>query len=425
VVVAVPLGLDAYKRLSVGTPEVRLENRYVERDPANLREKSALPTRPGATSLDTFAGGIGRGTYSKPGLFNGDLFVVSGSNLWRYDSDGTQTQITGTIANSGNPYVTWMKGIGYEYLFIADGTNFQYFSEHAAGTLTLSGGVITSQVIKIGTIYYSWSATVDPGTTPDGTSAKPYLAKLGTGLTADEDSLANMVALLNFSGSSGLDYSSSVPGASATVTATSTETTLVVTAIDNTSAGNSIATTVFSGSFLAWTGSTLAGGGGTTLRPVTGYDASEVIKSLTSLAGSVLASVGNTRKFYWINPGEVTIDPLNFASKESQPDNILDMLTVGDQALIMGDGSAENWYATGDFDLPFAPVKGRVYQRGVIEGTPVVVDDGVILVGNNGIVYMIGYQVGGEAVWGVHRISTNTLEERIRRQLRYEQGLTP
>jgi hypothetical protein len=418
------LGLGAYKREVAGKPLVRLENRYVEKDPSNLREHVTLIGRPGAGSLVQLDGGAIRGCYSKPGLFNGDLFVVAGNQFWRYNSQGVALQIAGTIGGDGFPYVTWMKGTGYEYLFIADDTGFQYYSEHASGTLTLTS-TIANQVIEIGGTYYSWAATVDPVTTPDGTSSKPYLALLGTGLSADEDSLANMVKLINFSGTPGIDYSSSVPGANAGVTATSTDTTLVVTAIDNTGFGNAITTSVFSGSGIAWDGSTLSGGGGAELRQVVGYDPSEKIKALTTVSSYVLASVGDTWKFYWIEPGEVTIDPLNFASKESNPDPILDMLTVGDQALIMGAGSTENWYATGDFNAPFAPVKGRVYQRGLVEGTPVVVDDGVILVGNNGVVYEIGYQVGGEVSWGVHRISTNTIEERIRRQLRREQGLTP
>jgi hypothetical protein len=421
---AVPLGVNSYKREVAGKPLVRLENRYVEKDPSNLKEGLTLLGRPGSSSLEQFAGGVIRGTYSKKGMFNNDLFVVSGNQLWRYNSAGVKTQITGTIGGTRFPYVTWMKGIGYENLFIADGDSFQYYSEHAAGTLTITGA-ITSQVIAINGIYYSWAADVNPVTTPDGTSSKPFLALLGTGLTADLDSLANMVKLINYTGLSGVDYSSAVTAANAAVTAISTDTTLVLTAIDNTGFGNAITTTIYSGSLMAWGATTLTGGGGTALQPVTGYDTNEKIKALTTVSGSVLASVAGTWKFYYINPGEVTIDPTNFFSKESSPDNILDMLTVGDQALISGDGSAENWYATGDLTAPFAPVKGRVYQRGVIEGTPVIVDDGVILVGNNGVVYEIGYQVGGEATWGVHRISTNTIEERIRRQLRREQGLTP
>jgi hypothetical protein len=423
--VTIPLGLNTYDRIEVGKPEIELQNRYVEKDAANLREKISLIGRPGAASLVQVTDTPNRGNVFKPGLFQDDLFIFSGASLFRYNSAGVLTQITGTIAGSGFPYATWMKGIGYEYLFIADGTNFWYFSEHANGILTLSGGAISTQVIQIGGIYYSWSATVDPGTTPDGTSAKPYLALLGTGLSADADSLSNMAALINFSGTSGLTYSSSVPGANASVTATPLESTLSVTAIVNTLAGNAIATTIFSGSFLTWTGTTLTGGAGTALRAVTGYGPGETIKALTSVSSYVLASVADTQKFYWINPGDVTIDPLNFAEKESNPDNILDMLTVGDQGLLMGNGSTENWYATGDFTAPFAPVEGRVYQRGVVEGTPVVVGDSTFLVGNNGIVYEIGYSYGTEATWGVHRVSTNSIEERIRRQLRYEQGLTP
>src|SRR6202030_3334322 len=143
--------------------------------------------------------------------------------------------------------------------------------------------------------------------------------------------------------------------------------------------GNAVTTTVPSGSFLTWGAATLTGGGGTVLRPVTGMGASEAAKAVGHVSGYVLVSVGGTSKFYWLNPGTTVIDPLNFASKESNPDTILDMMTVGDQMLISGDGAAENWYATGNFAAPFAPVEGRVYQRGIIEGTPVVINDGVVL----------------------------------------------
>lgn len=422
--VTVPLGLGAYKRTYGGEPEVRLENRFVEKDPTNLREHVTLLTRPGTSLLAAFAGGRLRGSYSKLGLFLSDLFVVSGANFWRQPTGAAATQITGTIAGTSNPYVTWMKGIGYEYLFIADGTLLQYFNTHARGTLT-STGAITSQVIKIGATYYSWSATVN---SPAGTGlvGAPWLALRGAGLNAVEDSLANMVKLINFSGISGVDYSQALTGPSTLYTATSTATTLVATAIDDTSGGNAITTTVPTGANLAWGAATLAGGGGTTLATVTMPETTEVAKALASVSGYALVSVGNSQKFYWINPGETTIDPLDFAEKESNPDNILDMLTVGDQVMIMGNGSTENWYATGNFDAPFAPVEGRVYQRGIVEGTPCVVKDNVILVGNDGVVYSIGLSsLGGSAEWGVHRISDHSMEERIRAQLRLISGLAP
>lgn len=428
--VTVPLAKQAYKRDFAGAADIRLENRFAEAAPTNMREGVALIGRPGTNSLASLAGGGNRGNYTKLGMFGGDLFVVNGQNLWRVNkTTGAATQITGTIANFGNPYVAWMNGIGYQYMFISDGNTVQYFSEHAAGVLTLGAGnhITAGLIIDINGKYFGWSGTVDAGA-PAGTSANPYLAKLATDgvdpAANDAQSLANMVLLLNGSGIPGADYSSTAPGPNADVTATSTETTLVVTAIDGTTAGNAITTSVFAGAAASWGGATLTGGGGTVLRPVTGMGANESARACAGVSGYVLVSVGNSEKFYWINPGEVTIDPLNFASKESNPDNILDMLTVGDQVLICGDGSAENWYASGDITTPFVPQEGRVYRRGVIEGTPVVVNDSVILVGNNGRVYSVGAS-GGEAQWGVKRISTHAIEERIRVRLRFEQGLPP
>lgn len=430
--VSVPLGLAAYKRQYIGAPEVRLVNRYLEVSPTNLKEHVALISRPGTTSLVNLTSGRIRANFSKVGLFNGDLFSVAANSFYRFDGSSL-IPITGVLQGDGYVYSTWMKGIGYEFQFISDGYTLQYYTTHAMGVLTLSGGSITSQVIEIGGTYYSWSANVNTGT-PDGTSGTPYLALLGTatpdanGLTGDASSLANMAALLNFSGS-GSQYSSTVPGANPDVTATALTTvfgsTLTLTAIADLSTGNTVTTSIFSGSHLAWTSTTLTGGGNQALQTVTGMGDGEVPKGLTNVSGYVLVSVAYSQKFYWLNPGETVIDPLNFAEKESNPDNISEMVTVGDQAIICGDGSTENWYATGNFDAPFAPVEGRVYKRGVLEGTAVVVKDSVIVVGDDGIVYSIGYATGDTAQFGVHRISNHGIEERIRTQIRSLQSLSP
>jgi len=532
-------------------PEIRLENRYLEQDPSNLREKTALLSRPGTTPLATFGNGPIRGTYSKDGLMSSDLFVVSGPSLFRYNTAGTKTQITGTIFGSGNPSIAWMKGIGYERLFIADSLALQYYDggSHAVGTLTLSGGSITNQVItidgvyytwsnvggfsvndngtsshpwkallgasdavslqnmanllnfagvpgvnfspgltapaahvtatapqasatgtftlaggpitnqviQVGTIWYTWSAAVDDNT-PNGTSSTPYKAALGS---TDAQSLANMAKLLNFTGTPGVDFSSAIVGPNPYVTATSTATTLVVTASTAGTVGNSVATAVFSGAFLTVGAATLAGGGAATTLVVTSNsvyaDGNAItttvvsgsflawgggtlsggnvhaLKSvaypgqfgplaLASVSSYLLASEAGTQIFYWLNPGAVVIDPLDFASKESNPDNILDMVTVGDQVVICGNGSTENWYASGNFDAPFLPIEGRVYQRGAIQGTLVRVKDSVVLIADDMIVYAIGYQFGNTAQWGVHRISDHGIEERIRTELRSEDG---
>jgi len=281
--VTLPLGIHAYKRDFPAAPEIELVNRYVEKAPTNLIESIRLIARPGTTSLEQFGAGPIRGCYYKDGLFGGDLFVVSGDTLFRYDGT-TTTAITGTLPGSGNPYVTWMKGIGYEYLFIADGTDLQYYDA-----------------------------------------------------------------------------------------------------------------------------------GGDSLGAVAMPDMNETAKALTNLNGFVLVSVLDTQKVYFIRPGEITIAALDFLSKESNPDPVNDLLTVGDRALVMGAGSTESWYATGDVDAPLAPTAGLAFARGVVDGTPVVVRESVIVVGNDGVVYEVGA--------GVRQISTNGIEERIRTRLRFEQGL--
>lgn len=442
--VTLPLGMQAYSRRYAGEPEIRLVNRYIEKDPANLREKIALISRPGSQALAEGNTGLGRSNFSKVGLFGGDLFSVIGTDLFRIQSAQT-IQVTGTLANVGNGYVyeAWMKGIGYEYMFLSDGQSLQYYSTRSRGTLTLAGGSITDfdaggQKIKIGAVYYAWSAAVDSGA-PAGTSGNPYRAKLGTaapdayGLTGDQSSLKYMELLLNLSGTGGSDYSTAVVAPSTTVTATGPSdqlapATLVLVALTDGGGGDLVTTTVptNTGGYLAWSAATLTGGGNQALQTVTGMGATEVPGAITSLSGYILVAVAGTSKLYWINPGEVIIDPLNFASKESNPDNISQMITVGDQSLIMGDGSTENWYATGNFDAPFAPIDGRVYKRGTLAGTAVVVGDSVFLVGDDLKVYSIGYTgAGTDAQYGVHRISTHGIEERIRTQVRFLQGFPP
>jgi hypothetical protein len=426
-VVTVPLGQTAYKRQYSGAPEVVLKNRFLEKSPSNLREHATLLARPGSDALVLLSGGPSRGKFTKLGFFGGDLFVICGPNLFRVNSTtNLATQITGTIAGAGFVYMTWEKGVGYEYLFIADGTSLQVFSEHAYGVLTVTANPAEGDIIRIGTTYYGWRADVEFNS-PAGTLANPYWAKRST-LTGIQDtdkaaSLENMAALLNYSGAPGLDFSSAVPGPAADVSAVSDTDRLTVQAIVNTSAGNAIATTVQTGAVESWANTTLIGGGGTVLRTIAMPNAGEVAKAVATTSSYVLVSVGNAQKFYWLNPGELVIDPLNFAAKESNPDNILDMNAVGDQVLISGTESTENWYATGNLAAPFAPVQGRVYQRGIIEGTAVTVGDSVIFVGNDGVVYSVGYSAGADAQFGVRPISDNAIAERIRTTLRREQGL--
>lgn len=421
----VPLGASAYRRLYAGEPEIILLNRWLEKNPSNLREHTALLARPGTTFINSFSPGSYsaltpmRGNFALNGLFNESLFVACGETLYRINADMSVTTITGVLGNGNvHPEVAWQKGIGYERLFISDGLNLQFYAgtTHATGTLS---GTPTTQTIKIGTTYYIFAAAITGG---DGSVGNPFQVH------NSPNAFDNLVAALNASGTPGTDYSTLITAQNASVMGTAqgspSTTSVLVTARAAGAGGNSIATVVTSGAGIAWTHATLTNGGIDALQGVSFPDGAAV-SSLAQVSSYVLASKANTQQFYWINPGEVTIDPLNFASKESSPDPIVSMRTVGDQVLMMGAHSTENWYATGNSAAPFAPIEGRVYQRGSHPGSAVILGDAVVLVGDDGRVYTVGYQYTEDVSWGIQRISDNGIEERIRRQTRREAGLTP
>lgn len=407
--------MGAYKRDYAGAPEIKLVNRFIESMPSNLREQMSLLARPGTNLLtsaaaDTSAGLIRR-LYTKIGLFNNDLFIVSGGNFYRYTASGGELiPITGFIG-SGIPKLTWDSGIGYQHLFIADGTLLQYYAggSHATGTLT--GSYSSSQVLDIGGTYYGYNAAVDTNS-PDGSAAHPWLCNPGT------DPITAMANMLNYIGTPGADFSTNLRGANTEVTAVANggppASSLTLTAITDLAAGNLITTTI-SGSGMSWGAATLAGGGVHSLFGVY-VPTGEPINAVCSLDHYVMASVGGSNKMFFIQPGDVTIDTLNFFSKESNPDPIYDLLTFGDTFLACGPGSIENWYATGDLNAPFAPIEGRTTARGIIDGSLVLVQDTPVLLGSDGVVYTY--------TQGLTRVSTHGIEERIREQLRSAAGIT-
>ena len=411
---ALQFGMGAYKRDFAGAPEIQLLNRFIEQMPTNTIEKVGLLARPGTNMLLTAApsvpGGLIRKCFSKPGMFQGDLFIVSGGSLYRYSEPTATLQlINGTIGN-GQVKMTWVGGEGYKYLFISDGLLLQYYKGGSVASGTLSG-TASNQVVDIGGTYFSWNTSVDTNS-PAGTAAHPWLCN------PEGDYLQALSNAINFVGTPGVDFSTNLLGQNALVTSYTTggppATSMTVAAYDDTTNSNSIVTTV-TGTGLSWTGATLSGGGNQNLHGVY-VPTGEPVNALCTLDGYVMVSIASKNKMYFINPGATVIGALNFFSKESNPDPILDLLTVGDTFLALGSGSIETWYATGNADAPFAPIEGRTEARGVVEGTSVLVQDIPIVVGADGIVYTVQQ--------GLTRISNNGIEERIREQLRSAAGVT-
>lgn len=408
-----PLGQSAYNRAFGQGPEIVLRNRFFERAPTNLADGVSLLARPGSTFFKSVGIGPIRATYYERGAFDNDLFVVSNNQLFRVTAaDGTVIPITGTIQLDGSPEMTIVTGPGYEHLFIADGQTLQYYdnTSFADAVLTLTPDTppdLDTQTVSIDGVYYQFAA--DPTTgTPDGSMGDPYLVDVGSD---DEESLANLRAAINATGTPGTTYSEEITTPHATVQATASDTTtLTVQCLFRGTAGNAIVVTI-TGDHLAWDNGTLTGGGNDVLFGVPTPDDVGIV-SVATLASYVLAVAAQSRRWYYIEPGEVTIDPLNFYEAEQFPDDIQNVRTVGDTAYFFKDRHSETWGPTGIAEDPFQREGGLAFSRGAISGTPVVVNETVLLVSDDGVVR--------DAARGLKRISNHGIEERIRLALKAE-----
>lgn len=100
------------------------------------------------------------------------------------------------------------------------------------------------------------------------------------------------------------------------------------------------------------------------LAAVTFPDGASVVKVI--VAGSrVVAIRADTGKFYWSDPLGTTIDALDFATAENQPDRLLDCLFLDGVLFLFGKETVELWPLTTDAALPFQALQGRVIERGI------------------------------------------------------------
>lgn len=110
---------------------------------------------------------------------------------------------------------------------------------------------------------------------------------------------------------------------------------------------------------------------GTTISLITIPDG-QLVSSVATINGYFIFSITNTQKFYWLEPGETTVDPLNFASAERIPDPIVSVNVVSDEVWFLGLSGPEVWTPTGDALAPFQRVSGRVYKEGCFSRDTVV-----------------------------------------------------
>jgi hypothetical protein len=153
---AIPLGTTDSSRSVASVPDINVYNRYFEQDPTNLQNQVALLCRPALRKWLTVGVGPIRAVYSCPGAFSEALFVVSGETLYRIDTDETVTSI-GSV--TGTSFVSM--AATYQYLFIANGTDLQYYDGVSLNTIVVPDG---DGIVSVGVIAGYCICVVAPGT---------------------------------------------------------------------------------------------------------------------------------------------------------------------------------------------------------------------------------------------------------------------
>jgi len=412
-----------FKRSVANAADLILFNRYYEENPSLTDDGASLLSRPGMALFTEVGNGPIRGMASEAGSFDGDLFVASDNQLYRVKGDGTSSLIYTGLANSPNGVVNFAITANIEdvpaYCFIADGGTFLVYIEDSYATNVFQGtAAAAGNQVRIDNTYYQFTAgSVDTGT-PAGTAGNPWLVALGASFG---DSVRNLANAINVTGIPGTDYSMATTAHPSVQMINLFPQAFRIRSRLVGAIGNSIVTTE-TGANIEWAnGGTLVGGGSEAVLPVSTPDDVGIVDVavIDSFVVCIPAQGQNINgRFYWIEPGEITIDPLNFATAESAPDGINGVTVYGDQFWLSGDTTTEVWFFTGDPNTPVRRLQGVLFDRGTWADTAVAMEEGVIVTDAEGGVFLIN---GGEPT----RLSTPAIEEQIRTAIQYQQFVPP
>jgi len=408
-----------YLRNVAKEPYIALRNRYAERNMALNDSPVSLISRPGLRRFTSAGSGPVRGLYSSSGSFDSDLFAVSGLELYRIDASTGVPTLIGPISSDpvGDVSMAAVAPIGDVpgYLFIAEGAVLWVYTDngHSLGQLQASGFITSGDVVQMGTIYYQFtSGSVDAGT-PAGTVANPWLVRR-TGVVATD--IESLYFAVNNTGLGGVTYSTDLVRNPEVEGLSYSSADLFIQAITAGTSGDVIVTTE-TGATLSWGAATLVNGGGSQLSQVLLPDDSGAI-SLAHINSFVIVvptqseAFGTIGRFYWIEPGEIVVNPLNFATAERSPDGIHQVITFSDMFWLFGETTTEPWVTTGNPAAPMTRFQGILFDRGSWAGTAVKVKDKMVVVDEEGGVFV---QSNGQI-----RVSTPDIEERIRGAIQRE-----
>jgi len=111
--------------------------------------------------------------------------------------------------------------------------------------------------------------------------------------------------------------------------------------------------------------------------------ADDLISDVAVAGGRFIYPVQDTGKFRYSDIGDAaTVGALNFASAESDPDDIVSVEVLGSDIVFFGENTTEWHVPTGDIDAPFQRNGGRRYDRGsACQNTAVKLDNTIFWVG--------------------------------------------
>lgn len=415
---SIPLANSDRQRLTAQEAYVFLRNRFVEANPVLADNVPAFIQRP-ALRFWQFVGDAGpiRMVFSQPGAFNDDLFVVAFNSIYRVDRlTWSATLLDNTLfGGDTNDAVrvccTGDVGTVGPHLWFADGRTLRVYLDNgfATGNFTAPLGFTHDEVTQVGTTYYKFVlANVDTGS-PAGTLANPWKVLIGA---VNLDTFTNFFNALNDTGINGVDYSTALVANTDVLATTATATGVTVRAIATGIGGNSVATIITSGTDIFWDNTTLIGGGSPGVIPVVLPDGVGCID--VGMINSYVVVIpaqghGVNGRFYWVNPAETTIDPLDFATAERSADPVYQCVVFGDQFYLPGQDTLEVYYMTGNPDSPVARAQGILFDYGVVPGCAIKVNDFMIMLDGNGSVF----KVQG----GAQRVSTPAIAEIFRKAI--------
>jgi hypothetical protein len=113
------------------------------------------------------------------------------------------------------------------------------------------------------------------------------------------------------------------------------------------------------------------------------------VTAVAYLGGYFIGIRAGSQRFYWSKLRDATVwDALDYASAESSPDPLRDVVVIGDVMWLLGSSTVEPWAISGDAALPFSRVEGRNYQRGVkATGCACQLDNSLFWIGDDNRVY--------------------------------------